>query len=126
MLDIKSILTFILSCVSKKDPRFVIKGYEHVTDTKTGITIHMYDRWFKITYDDENVAVQDDFTILEQEVVWKIKEAITPREVLQERHDDYKPLQCARRKSLSDLYQNPTPLNNTEPTEEVGAVAYKG
>ncbi len=126
MLDIKSILTHMFNCISKKDPRFIIDDDEHVTDTKTGITLHVYDSWFKITYDDDNVIVKDDFTDEEQNIIWRIKQAITPPDVLKQREDNYKPLQIARRKKFSELYESPTPLTNTPPTAEAGATPYRG
>ena len=126
MLDIKSVLTHIMQGVAKQDPRFVVKGDEHVTDSKTGTTLHVYDNWFKVTYEDDNVITLADFTEDEQSVIWQIKQLITDPAVLKQREIDYKPLQIARREKFSALYENPTPLPNNAPEAETGTTAYAG
>ena len=126
MLKISSILHFIHKGVAAHDPRYVIKGYEHVNDTTTGITLHVYDDWFKFTYDDENVVVKEDFTPEEQAIIWEIKKLITPAEVLKERQDNYKPLQLARRRRLSDMYEKPAPKKMEAPIVEEGTEEYLG
>ena len=126
MLKISSILHFIYKGVANGDPRFIVKGDEHVTDTSTGVTVHVYDNWFKLTYDDENVTVKDDFTIDEQEIIWEIKKLITPVEVLEERQANYKPLLQERRRKLSDLYENPTAMDRGTPVVDEGTEEYVG
>lgn len=126
MLELKSILSHISKGISDKDLRFIVRGDEHVTDIKTGITLHVYDNWFKITYDDKNVITRDDFTVDEQSIVWQMKQLITSPEVLKQREVDYKPLQVARRERLSSLYEKPKPLTNTAPVVEEGTTQYTG
>ena len=126
MLNIQSILAHIKEGVAKEDPRFIVKGDEHVTDTHTGITLHVYDNWFKVTYEDENVVTMDDFTKEEQHCIWEIKKLITDPVVLQQRETDYKPLQIERRKYFSTLYEHPTPLPDRAPTPEVDTTPYSG
>lgn len=118
MLNIESILMHVLQGITAKDPRFQVISDEHVLDTKTGVTIHVYDDWFKLTREDENVITKNDFTDAEQNVVWQIKQVITPPEVLKEKEVNYKPLQDHRRAQLSYLYEQPTPIpdvNNVQP-----------
>ena len=126
MLEIKSVLNHIMQGIAKQDPRFIVEGDEHITDTKTGITLHVYDNWFKITRNEDNVMTKDDFTPEEQVVVWNIKKLITDPAVLKQREIDYKPLQIARREALSVLFENPTPLKDNAPVAEPGAVPYRG
>lgn len=126
MLSIKSILSYILTGIGKKDPRFTVVDDEHVLDNKTGITLHVYDNWFKLSYENKSVATKDDFTESEQGIIWEIKQAITDPVVLRQRQLDYKPLQIARRNRLSNLYEKPTPIVNNTPQEEADAVLYSG
>ena len=126
MLELKSILTHISKGISNKDLRFLVPDDEHVTDIKTGITLHVYDNWFKITYDGNIVITKDDFTVDEQSIVWQIKQLITSPEVLKQREVDYKPLQVARRDRLSKLYEKPKPLVNTAPVVEQDTTQYTG
>jgi len=126
MLNIESILTHIYEEVKKQSPRFVISDDEHIIDTKTGITLHMYDNWFKITYNDANVIVKDDFTTEEQAKVWTIKQLITPPEVLENRKINFKPLQDARRVKLSSLFEKPIPGSLNIPVAEEDTIPYIG
>ncbi len=126
MLSLESILTYIHNGVAKQDPRFVVEGYEHVTDTSTGIMLHVYDKWFKVTYENDNIVTQDDFTKEERDTVWKIKELITPPDVLEKMITDIKPLQEARRAKFSALYENPTPMAVNAPVAEDNADIYMG
>jgi len=126
MLSLESILTYIHNGLVKQDPRFLVEGFEHVTDINTGVTLHMYDKWFKVTYEDQNIATQDDFIKEEREIIWKIKELITPADVMEKMITDIKPLQEARRAKLSYLYENPTPIATNAPVAEEGAATYTG
>lgn len=126
MLRISSILRYILKGVREQNPRFIVKGDEHVIDTATGVTLHVYDNWFKLTKDDVNIVTKDDFTDEEQGLFWKIKKLITPAEVLAERSANYKQLQIDRRKKLSDLYENPTPMTAVPVQEEKEVKDYAG
>ena len=126
MLNILSILKHIHNGIVHHDPRYIVTGDEHIHDSKSGVFLHVYDNWFKITYDDDNVVTQDDFTTEEQGVVWEIKKLITPPEVLKERAENYKPLQIERRKKLSELYQNPTPVGPAAPIAEKDTTEYTG
>ncbi len=126
MLEIKSILAYILSSVQKKDPRITIIDYEHIVDNKTGIKIHMYEDWFKVTHEDETIITYLNFTEEERDLVLDIKEAITPPKMFKEIQENRVPIQLARRKKLSDLFERPTALVDTTPVAEAGAVAYRG
>ena len=112
--------------IANQDPRYVVEGDDHITDMNTGVKLHVYDSWFKITYDDDNVITKDDFTKEEQSLIWVIKQLITDPAVLKQREIDYKPLQVARRQKLSDLYENPTPMPNNAPIAEEGTTPYTG
>lgn len=126
MLSIESILTYIHKGISNQDPRFLVEDFEHIIDTQTGVIYHVYDNWFKVTHEDENVITKDDFTKEEQTKIWEIKQLITPPDVLQKMETDYKPLQEARREKFSYLYENPTPVATNAPVAEVGAASYTG
>jgi hypothetical protein len=126
MLKLSSILNHILKGVRADDTRFIVEGDEHITDTSTGVTLHVYDNWFKLTHDDDNVIVKEDFTAEEQALIWEIKKLITPAHVLEEREANYKPLQKARRAKLSELYESPTPLATNAPVAEENATDYIG
>ena len=126
MLNILSILKHIHDGIQNADPRYTVQDDEHILDTKSGVLLHVYDSWFKITYDGSNIITKDDFTEDEQSQFWAIKKLITTPEKLKEMEDKYKPLQLERRKRMSELFENPTPVNVLQPTAEEGATAYAG
>ena len=83
MLNIASILKFIQQSLIDNSDRYVVTDEEHILDTHTGIELHIYDDWFKITHDDNVIATMRDFdTTIEQPIVWEIKALITPAETM--------------------------------------------
>ena len=125
MLNIKSILKFVVSSMEAGLDRFVIINDEHVIDSKTGIEFHLFDEDFKITHGDKVIATKQDFTEDEQNHVMTMKYNITDPELSKERKEKY-PLELkARREHFADLFENPEP---TIPTlvEEEGTVDYVG
>lgn len=126
MLRLASVFSHIHKALSGNDPRFIIENDEHVVDTATGVTYHIYNNWFKITYNDEVVATKDDFTPEEQQILWEVKKLITDPVVLKQKEENFIPFMKARREQLSMLYENPTPVNARVPLEEEGATEYTG
>lgn len=125
MLNIESILNHVLSGVTTGDTRFEVIDDEHVLDRKTGVELHVYDDWFKLTHNDEIVATKNDFTNAEQGVVWQIKQTITSAETRRDKETNYKSLLDGRRVELSRLYEQPTPVAETV-VAEVGTEEYTG
>lgn len=126
MLSILSILTHAKNSIENDDDRFIVTGDESVFDKKTGVTLHIYDTWFKASYNDEDVIVKDDFTEKEKSIAWEIKKIITPDAKLKEKEENYKPMQKARRERFSYLHENPAPADNGPVQEEDGAQEYTG
>jgi len=126
MLNISSILKHIYTGVINKDPRFTVIDDEHIIDTKTGVKIHLYDDWLKMTHDDKKVIRMNDFTQKEQEILWKLKESVTDPEKSRMKREQYPELIKARRKRLSDLYENPIPMIHKHPIEEDNTDEYTG
>lgn len=127
MLNIASVLNFIKQGVIAKDPRFHIIDTEHVLDTVTGVKLHMYSDWFKLTHNDEVIATMRDFDPLsEQPLVWEIKNIITPVEVLEHYKLNYKEDIKNRRKKLSDYFENPMPIESKDIQVEPNTVPYTG
>lgn len=126
MLNIESVLKLTHKGIIDQNPRYVVTGDEHVLDTKTGITLHVYDNWFKFTHADENIIVKEDFTLPEQTLIWEIKKAITPIDVLKDRDANYKPLQIARREKFSALHEQPTSVDVNVPVAEENTDIYMG
>lgn len=110
MYSIESILRFMHKGVSEKHDRFKVIDDETVMDMNTGITLHLYDDWFKMTYDGKPVIMQNDFTPTEQEIVWGIKQAITDPSKARERQALYPVRQKERRAMLSECFEHPKPL----------------
>lgn len=126
MLNIESILNHVLQSVLAGDERYEVVDDEHIVDRKTGVSIHVYDDWFKVTHGDEVVVTKNDFTPVEQSIFWKIKNTITSAETRANKENNYKALQETRRVHLSSLYEKPTPLDDNLPVAEVGAEVYTG
>ncbi len=130
LLSAISIIAHMRDCIANgdKDERFIIPDDEHVIDTATGVTYHIHDHWYKLTYgeDDRTVATQDDFTDEVLDVIREVKELISPPGVLDKKREELRPLWEARMQLLSDLYENPTPMNSTLPVTELGTKKYKG
>lgn len=126
MLNIKSILTHIHNGVLSKDERYKILNSEHVLDKNTGVELHLYNEWFKVSHGDDIVASMPDFTSEEQEVVWKIKTLLVDPLEYAEMQKNFPAMLKSRRMSLSALYERPQPAFKLEPIEESGTTEYKG
>jgi hypothetical protein len=126
MLSISSVLEFIKRAVDEKDPRYDVLNDEHVLDLKSGVELHMYDDWFKVTYKDEVIATKTDFTKKEQDIIWTIKQAISDPEDAKFKDDNYTELQKGRREKLSALFESPTPVDEGLPEEEADTTDYQG
>ena len=124
MLSIHSILKYIHQNLS--DPRYQKLDEEHILDSKTGIELHMYDDWFKMTKDDEIIATMGDFTSDEQECIWAIKQAVADPVKAKMKADDYHKDMAARRSNLSMLFEKPEPVANKQPVVEEDTKAYQG
>ena len=126
MLSILSVLKFIREAVNAKDSRYKVLDDEHVIDTSSGVELHMYSDWFKVTHNDVTIATKADFTRDEQEVVWLIKQSISDPEKSIYIAENYTKLQKARREKLSDLFEKPTPVAGGLPLAEEGTIEYQG
>jgi len=129
MLNIESVLEYIRDEIMADSERFEILSDEHVLDTKTGVKLHVYDDWFKMTRDGETIATMRDFdTGIEQPIIWQIKGLITDPELMEQKKLDYMPMIKERRKVLSDLFEDPEPVNyeDKEVVTEVGTTKYIG
>ena len=127
MLEIESILDYIREGVLSDPERFEVVDDEHVIDTKTGVELHVYDDWFKITRDGETIATMQDFdTGVEQPIIWKIKGLITEPEVMEQKKIHHMSMIKQRRKSLSDLFESPEPVAHEHIIPESETTKYTG
>lgn len=127
MLNIASVLEYIKNGVQSGDSRYVVIGDEHVLDTNTGIKLHIYDDWFKLTHNDVVIATMRDFdTTKEQPVIWQIKHLITSPEVIEQRKANYLPDIKKRREELSYYFENPTPVQSKHVVMEDDTEEYTG
>ena len=99
---------------------------ERIIDNQTGVEIHAYDDWFKLTRNGEVIAKMDDFGPQEQEVVWQIKQAITDPEVARKRKEEYPNALKCRREKLSNLFEYPEPIVSKTPVMEENTTDYQG
>ena len=107
--------------------RFEILDEDHVMDTETGVLLHVYEDWFKLTRDGEVLATMRDFdTTIEQPIVWEIKAYITPAEVLEQRKANYMEDIKRRREALSYKYESPAPIKPDKVLLESNATEYTG
>ena len=126
MLNILSILTFILNGITNGDTRFIIIDDRHVMDSTTGVKYHLYDSYVKVTFDDKVIAESGYFTQEEQKMLWGIKEAITDPTVLKKNKDEYEQVVYDGRKTLSELYMKPNPPADLLPKPEPDTTVYEG
>lgn len=124
MLSIHSILKYIKTNLS--DPRYKKLNEEHIVDTKTGIEIHMYDDWFKMTKGDDIIATMGDFTPEEQECIWAIKQAVADPIKAEAKEENYYKDMYDRRSHISKLFESPEPIKNKEPIVEPNTEEYTG
>lgn len=126
MLNIASILNFIATQVQRDPERFSIIDDKHLLDVKTGVKLHLYDDYFKLTHDNDILATKGDFTEQEQKTVWQIKENISDPMVIEERNNNYQHELAERREKLAAMFENPKPTLDTSPTPEANTVEYLG
>lgn len=126
MLSLHSILMFIHDNLKSNPERFKIVDEEHILDNKTGVELHLYDNWFKLTREGETIATIADFTKDEQEVVWKIKMQLTTPEKVKEKRDRFLELAAEKRMKVSELFEYPTSLNDNKVEAETDVEAYTG
>lgn len=124
MLSIQSILKYIKANLT--DPRYKKMDEEHIMDTKTGIEIHMYDDWFKMTKGDEVIATMGDFTPDEHSEIWAIKQAVADPVKAKAKKENYYKDMYDRRSHVSMLFETPEPIKNKEPIVEPNTEEYKG
>ena len=126
MLNIHSIFKFILIGLQDKAERFVILDDEHVMDSNTGVELHLYDGWFKVTRGEEVIVEMDNLSDDEKSTLWEIKTEITNPVVMQERKDNYMGTTKKRREKLSDLFEYPEPIMVKSPIVETDTEDYVG
>lgn len=123
-LNLQSVLEYILTAISRQDPKVKVIDDKHVFDTHTGIKYHLYDTHSKVTHGDDTVLTSFDMTQDEQQVLWQIKELITPSDVAKYKNENYHELLRGRRKVFSDHYSSPSPVEDLEITPERNTVTY--
>ncbi len=127
MLNISSVLKFIHKGIQSGNERYVVIDDEHVIDNMTGLKLHIYDDWFKITHDDDLVVTMRDFdTNVEQPIIWEIKALITKPEVIEMKKASYLTDIKARRENLSAYLENPTPVESKYVVMEDDTDEYTG
>lgn len=127
MLNIESILRHIKNGIVGGNERFVIIDDEHVIDNATGIKLHIYDDWFKVTHDDDVIATMRDFDIdIEQPIVWEIKALITPAELMEKKKSSYMSDIRSKREKLSGYFESPEPIVAKQPIVEEETTEYTG
>ena len=118
MYEIKSILEFVHSGVVKGHPRFTVASHEHILDTETGVEFHLHDDYSKLTKGDEVLATSFDMTDAEKSILWGIKEAITPHDVMHQMKQQYFDSKYAKRRAVSHAYENPEPVQSLQPESD--------
>jgi len=113
MLNIASVLNFIKKGLAEGLERYVVNDDEHIIDKLSGVELHIYDDWFKITHQGKVIATMRDFdTTIEQPIVWDIKALITSPDVMSDRKENFMVDIKQRRGVLSDIFENPEPVVN--------------
>lgn len=126
MLNIQSIFKHVLTELMQKSPRIKVIDSEHIYDTKTGAKYHMYDEYFKITYDGEPILKTGHLTPEEQSVIWEIKQLITDPMEAQKKMEEYPAMLKKKREQFSEIYEHPSPPMSKEPMVEANTTEYQG
>ena len=127
MLNLASVLNYIKNGIEEKIERYEIIDEEHVLDTVSGIKLHVYDDWFKMTHNGVVIATMRDFDrATEQPIIWEIKLLITPEGVAKERKDNYLKDIMERREQLSLRFEHPEPVSTGEIPIEQSTEEYNG
>lgn len=124
MLSIKSILAYIHQNIA--DERYQKLDEEHIIDEQTGVEIHLYDDWFKLTKGDEVIATMNDFTSSEQDIIWGIKQSIVDPDIAEAKRLNYHTDMANRRSKLSMLFEHPEPEESKHPIVEDNTTEYTG
>ena len=124
MYEIKSILEFVHTGVVGKHPRFHVTDHEHILDTETGVEYHLYDDYSKVEKAGQVLATSFDMTEAEKAILWGLKEAITPPEVMHQMKQSYYDSKYANRQAVSHAYEHPEPVQSLQP--ESGTQPYLG
>jgi len=119
MINYKMWLEFVKNGIANGDERYKIIDDGEIFDVSSGIKLHIYDEWFKITHNDEVVATMRDFNVnTEQPIMWEIRQLITdPEKVKDEKKNHMKYIE-ERREMLSGLLLNPTAISEIAQGEE--------
>lgn len=116
MINIASIIKYWLDGVARGDTRFTVVDDEHVVDTKTGVKLCMYDDWFKfVGADGVTLATRGDFTVVEQELVWRLKQSLLSAEEREAKSAGWPAAMKMRREGLSNAFENPPPVDDGVP-----------
>ena len=127
MLNIESVLNYIKKGIVSGDERYHVIDDQHVLDKHSGIKLHIYDDWFKVTHDGKVVATMRDFdTTVEQPIVWSIKALITPAELMESKKESYMQDIKQRREKLSSHLENPVAVVDKSAIIEDDTVSYTG
>ena len=126
MLNLVSVFNYINEGLKLNDERFIIVDGEHVLDSKTGVKLHLYDGWFKITHNDKLIAEMDNLSNDEHNSLWNIKRTVVGDDVMKQREDNFHTITKERRELLSSLFENPEPIVNKTPMVEPDAEDYQG
>lgn len=129
MYNIQSILEWMMHQIHSKNPRFEISpDYMHVKDNHTGIEYHLYDNWSKITHGDNTIATSHELTEDENKILWKIRELITPPNVMQQHQSNFHQRIYDKRSELAEHYATPKPVESKQShiVAEKGTKPYKG
>lgn len=126
MLNILSILEYVVRGLEDADSRFTIIDDEHFMDSVTGIQFHIYDDWSKMTHDGKMVAKSDYLTREEVEQFRKMKTLIASPEAIAKRLEEYPRVVYAARKEFARHYEVPQPLQDKIVEAEEGTIAYTG
>ena len=126
MLELKSILNFVLTNVKDRPDLFEIIDDEHVLHTVSHVKFHMYDDSFYMTHGDDKIVNNNYFNKEEREIVLKIKELITDPAVSAKRAADYPRMIKEGRERLAGLFENPQPVIIKGPVIEEGTTQYTG
>ncbi len=109
MVNYETWLNYVKDGIINENERYQVIDNSAILDTLSGVKLHFYDEWLKITHNDEIVATTRDFNPdTEQPIMWDIRELITDPEKVKN-HMKYVE---EHRERLSVLLQNPTPVNN--------------
>lgn len=97
-----------------------------ILDTKTGMKYHLYDDYCEMSHNGKKVMAMNYLSKEEQDVIWKVKQAITDPATVEQKRANYPAMVQQQREMFSHHYENPEPVMPSHIDESMEGEEYAG